>query len=93
MNKGDIIRLIDDNMLPDQLMRYKKGDLFKVITVSSQGNWIGLMHIKTARLIEKDVLAYRFKPVLRLGLSLFINTPKFNKCGDNTPPKLNKHDI
>lgn len=79
MNKGDIVRLLDDNMLPDQIMRYKKGDLFKVITVSEQGNLLGLMHIKTARLIEKDVLAYRFKPVLTLGLRLVTNTPKFNK--------------
>ena len=93
MNKGDIVRLTDDNMLPDQLMRYKKGDLFKVLNVSKNNGWIQVLHIKTAMIVEKEVLAYRFKPVLRLGLRLVTNTPKFNKCGDNTPPKLNKHDI
>lgn len=63
MKKGDIVRYINDGAPPDQLKPFTKGDLFKVLT---SGAFCTLMHIKTARIVEREVLASRFAPALTL---------------------------
>lgn len=64
MKKGDIVRYINDGAPPDQLKPFTKGDLFKVLKAS--GTYCTLMHIKTARIVEREVLASRFAPTLTL---------------------------
>lgn len=68
MKKGDIVRYINDGAPPDQLKPFTKGDLFKVVSfnVKASGAFCTLMHIKTARIVEREVLASRFAPALTL---------------------------